>query len=59
MNVEDISLLTAEQVIAFLVNNRVAILCSQCSCEHEFTDKNSMVRLTDTSGETRKAVRRN
>jgi hypothetical protein len=31
-----VSLLTPEQVIAFLVNNRIAILCQNCSCEHEF-----------------------
>jgi hypothetical protein len=38
-----------KDILAFLINQRITILCQTCSCEHEFTDKNNMVKLTDTS----------
>jgi len=55
LNIEDISLLSAQQVISFLVNNKVGILCQECSCEHEFTD--TRVKLRSTAGETTIAQR--
>ena len=38
----------AEDLISYLTNNRVSILCSSCSCEHEFIDNN--IKLRDSCG---------
>ena len=51
MFVDDICSLTAEEVILFLEKNRLSLLCSECSCEHEY----NTVRLLDT-GQRNEAI---
>jgi hypothetical protein len=59
LNIDDISLLTAEQVIKSLVNNRIAILCRQCQCQHEYTEEtDSTVKLLDTGQRNTTIVQR-
>jgi hypothetical protein len=38
----------AEDLISYLADNRVSILCSSCSCAHEFVENN--IKLRDSSG---------
>jgi hypothetical protein len=50
LNINDISLRRPEQVVTFLVNNRISILCGRCACSHEFSDHNddNLINLLDT-----------
>ena len=47
LSIDDISLMSAEQVIQFMINQRITLLCPECSCSHEF----NTVRLRSTAGD--------
>jgi hypothetical protein len=38
MDIEDISLVSAEEIIHILETNRIYFMCPTFQCQHEFTD---------------------
>jgi hypothetical protein len=38
MDIDEISLVSAEEIIQLLETNRIYFMCPSCQCRHEFTD---------------------